>query len=97
MCGSPLSNHQRKSVISFVICNLSNFLCFGQFDAVFRFFRSIHHTSDDTGDPRRRGSITQGSIVKKKKEKKIIFQQTKKRKRKKTGNKKERKKITYRI
>lgn len=59
-----------------MICNLSNFLCFGQFDAIFRSFRSIHHTSDDTGDPRRRGSIKQGSIVKRERKKKIIFQQT---------------------
>lgn len=40
MCGPSLSNHQRKSVISFVIYNLSNSLCFGQlFDTIaFRFF-----------------------------------------------------------
>lgn len=78
MCGpSPLSNHQRKSVISFVICNLSNFLCSGQFDddhdvdvdkdddAVFRSFWSTRRATsdDDTGDRSFARSIVKKKII----------------------------------
>ena len=79
-------------MISFVICNLSNFLCFGQFDAVFHFFRLTCHTSDDTGDPRRRGSITRASIVKRERNRNLFFNEGVKGGTKTMGNKKERKK-----